>query len=95
MNDYVVGKIHGVVQSCLSISFLWYISQLWYLHNFTEVDIYFSYPDWAIFIFMILSLVGINMGVAVFSNRISFRTGYVLLIAMLLFGLILDEVLLR
>lgn len=92
MNDYVAGKIHGVLQACLSLAFLWYISHTLYYHNSTGRDVYFSYPDWAVFIFMILSLSGVNMGIAVFSNRISSKMGYYLLIAMLMFGLIVDEV---
>jgi len=91
-NKYI---IHGIAQIGFSAFWLWHFGKLFYLYHFTEFVFFFMYPDWLLSIYTLLSIIGIFIGYFVCLRKIKLKSGYFIILGLLILGFILDSLILQ
>jgi len=83
-------KINGLVQMLLSLGFFYYHADTLYSYKFIFALYSFMYPDWVLIINIILGIFGFIIGLNTFKGIMKIWRGYLWVLSILLFGLLLD-----
>lgn len=81
---------NGLIQILISLCWIWYFGRFMYLYHYTDLLFNFRYPDWILLLFLALGLLGVYVGITVLLKKRKVRTGYLLLVALLVVGLLFD-----
>jgi len=83
--------ILGIIQIVLSIYWIYHIALLFYYYHFTDILFAFMYPDWVLFINIILSLINLYYGIKLTMNKVSMKKSYSLMGASIFIGIIVNN----
>ena len=79
---------NGLIQILISSCWIWYFGRLMYLYHYTDLLFNFRYPDWILLLLLALGLPGVYVGITVLLKKRKVRTGYLILVALMVVGLI-------
>ena len=86
--------INGIIQILLSLYWIWHYGILLYYYSFTDILFAFMYPTWTLFLFILMGLLGIFIGVSVCVGKKKIKTGYFQIVGLLILGIIIDLIVL-
>lgn len=82
-------KIHillGLVQTSLSLYWLYHIISLYIDYQNPNILFYFMYPNWVLFINVLLSLINLYFGIKLLLNESSIKRSYLTMFILIVTG---------
>jgi len=76
----------------LNILWIFVNLQLWYKYHFSNLQFYFKYPDWVLFVNIILCIVGEIVGLKVYRKETNIARGALINIAVWILCAILNQI---
>jgi len=86
-----INVIFGIIQIILSAYWIYEMALLYYYYHFTNIFFAFMYPDWVLFLNIILSIISLSFGIKLTMNRISIKKSYIMMGIMISIGLIANN----
>ena len=86
-----INTVLGLVQIGLSVIWIYQMISLFYYYHYTDILFAFMYPDWVLFMNILLCSVNIFYGVKLIRNKISFKKSYGLMLILIIIGNIINN----
>ncbi len=81
----------GLIQIVLSSYWIYEMISLYYKHHYTDILFVFMYPDWVLFLNIILSLINLYFGIKLILNKVSIKKSFSLLGTSIFIGIIINN----
>jgi len=81
-----INKVLGLIQIILSVYWIYEMILLYYKYHYTDILFAFMYPNWVIFLNIILSIVNIYFGIKLMNRKISNKRSYLTMVILIVFG---------
>ena len=81
----------GLIQVIPSIFWIQHIISLYYYYNYTDILFAFMYPQWVLFLNIILCLLNIYFGIKLIRDKISIKKSYSIMGVLLTTGIIVNN----
>ena len=92
---FTAPKIIGSLLLVANIYWLYLFADLYYLYHFTSIKFAYKIPDYVLFIHMVISSIGIYLGVKVFSKKLPPWKWVAIDILLIAIGLVLERVIMN
>ncbi len=81
-----VNVVLGLIQIILSVYWIYKMILLYYRYHYTDILFAFIYPNWVIFINIILSITNIYFGIKLMNGKISNKRIYLTMVILIIIG---------
>ncbi len=81
-----INTVLGLIQIILSVYWIYEMILLYYKYHYTDILFAFMYPNWVIFLNIILSIVNIYFGIKLMNRKISNKRSYLTMVILIIFG---------
>ena len=85
-----INAVLGLVQIILSVYWIYEMILLYYKYHYTDILFTFMYPNWVIFLNIILSIVNIYFGINLMNRKISNKRSYLTMVILIIIGGIIN-----
>jgi len=76
----------GLIQMILSIYWIYEMISLYYKYHYTNILFAFIYPDWVLFLNLLLSIINLYFGIKLMREKISNKQSYLTMIIIISIG---------
>lgn len=90
-NKLSLHLILGTLQLLLSIFWIYHISRLYYLYEYTDILFAFRIPNWVLIIEIIMSSFNGYLGIKLVRGKISLRKSYGIFILFMITGYLFEN----
>lgn len=85
-----INVVLGLIQIILSVYWIYEMILLYYKYHYTDILFTFMYPNWVIFLNIILSIVNIYFGINLMNGKISNKRSYLTMVILIIIGGIIN-----
>lgn len=76
----------GLIQMVLSVYWLYEMISLYYKYHYTDILFAFMYPNWVLFLNILLSIINLYFGVKLITGKISNKGSYLTMVILIIIG---------
>jgi hypothetical protein len=80
----------GIIQIILSVFWIYQMISLYYYYHFTDILFAFMFPDWVLFLNVLLSIVNLYFGIKLMKGKISKKRSYMTMVILIIIGGIIN-----
>ena len=80
-----INAVLGLIQIILSVYWIYEMILLFYKYHYTDILFAFMYPNWVIFLNIILSILNIYFGIKLMNGKISNKRSYLTMVILIIF----------
>ena len=85
-----INRVLGLIQIIFSIYWIYEMILLYYKYHYTDILFAFMYPNWVIFLNIILSIANIYFGIKLMNGKISNKRSYLTMVILIIIGGIIN-----
>lgn len=76
----------GLIQIILSVVWLYQMISIYYKYHYTDVIFTFMYPNWVLFLNIVLSSINLYFGIKLITGKISNKRSYLTMFVLITIG---------
>lgn len=81
-----INTVLGLIQIIFSVYWIYEMILLYYKYHYTDILFAFMYPNWVIFLNIILSITNIRFGIKLMNGKISNKRSYLTMVFLIIIG---------
>ena len=86
-----INVVLGLIQIVLSVYWIYEMILLYYQYHYTDILFAFMYPNWVLFMNILLCLVNLFLGLKLIKNKITLKKSYGVMVISILIGIIINN----
>jgi len=76
----------GLIQMVLSVYWIYEMISLYYKYHYTDILFAFMYPNWVLFLNILLSLMNLYFGIKLLNGKIPIKRSYLTMLTLIIIG---------
>ena len=76
----------GLIQMVLSVYWIYEMTSLYYKYHYTDILFAFMYPNWVLFLNVLLSLINLFFGIKLLNEKIPIKQSYLTMLILIITG---------
>ena len=76
----------GLIQMVLSVYWIYEMTSLYYKYHYTDILFAFMYPNWVLFLNVLLSLINLFFGIKLLNGKTPIKQSYLAMLILIITG---------
>ncbi|QXP74695.1 hypothetical protein H0I31_00850 [Tenacibaculum sp. AHE15PA] len=81
-----INTVLGLIQMVLSVYWIYQMILLYYKYHYTDILFAFMYPNWVLFLNVLLSVINLYFGIKLMNGKISNNQSYLTMVVLITIG---------